>query len=71
MAVAGLGQPHAVTGGIAEALICTAAGITVAAITLIPYNYFLSRIDREADIIEVYATRLEMALSSGYSVKEG
>ncbi len=62
MAVSGLGQPHAVTGGVAEALVCTAAGITVAVITLIPYNYFLARIEREAEAIEAYATRLEIAL---------
>lgn len=62
MAVGGLGQPHAVTGGVAEALIATAAGISVAVITLIPYNYFLARIERETEIIEHYATRLEIAL---------
>lgn len=63
MATTGLGQPHAVTGGVAEALIATATGITIAVVTLIPYNYFLSRIERETDVIEVYATRLEMALT--------
>lgn len=62
MASVGLGQPHAVTGGVAEALIATATGITIAVITLVPYNYFLSRIERETDVIEVYSTRLEMAL---------
>lgn len=64
MASAGLGQPHAVTGGVAEALICTAAGITVAVITLIPYNYYLSRVERETDIIETQATRLELAMTA-------
>ena len=63
MAVSGMGQPHAVTGGVAEALIATAAGITVAVIALIPYNYFLSRVERETETIEQYATRLEMALT--------
>jgi biopolymer transport protein ExbB len=64
MATTGLGQPHAVTGGVAEALIATASGITVAVITLIPYNYFLNKIERESDIIETYATRLELALNA-------
>jgi biopolymer transport protein ExbB len=63
MAASGMGQPHAVTGGVAEALVCTAAGIAVAVVTLVPYNYFLARIEREAEGIESYATRLEIALS--------
>lgn len=63
MALSGMGQPHAVTGGVAEALIATATGITVAVIALIPYNYFLARIERETETIEHYATRLEMALN--------
>ncbi len=62
MAASGIGQPHAVTGGVGEALIATAAGITVAVITLIPYNYFLTRVERETETIEQYATRLELAL---------
>lgn len=64
MEISGMGKPHAVTGGVAEALVCTAAGIAVAVVTLIPYNYFMARIDREAESIEVYATRLEVALSA-------
>ncbi|TWH47600.1 biopolymer transport protein ExbB [Sporomusa sp. KB1] len=64
MALVGTGQPHAVTGGVAEALIATATGITVAVIALIPYNYFVARIERETEVIEHYATRLEMALTT-------
>ena len=62
MADQGIGQPHAVTGGVAEALICTAAGIFVAVITLVPYNYFISRIEQQTELIEYYATRIESAL---------
>ena len=64
MSAAGLGQPHAVTGGVAEALIATATGIAIAVVTLIPYNYFLVNVDRETDVIEVWATRLEGALNA-------
>ena len=64
MAESGLGQPHAVTGGVAEALICTAAGIFVAVTTLIPYNYFHSKVEQMTERIEQYATQLESALSS-------
>lgn len=62
MAIEGIGSPHAVTGGVAEALICTAGGITVAVLALIPYNYFVARTDRVTEQIEHYATRYESAL---------
>ena len=62
MSESGLGNPHAVTGGVAEALICTAAGIFVAVTTLIPYNFFLARIEQETEKIEHYATKTEAAL---------
>jgi biopolymer transport protein ExbB len=62
MATSGLGQPHAVTGGVAEALIATATGLLVAILALIPYNYFTARVERTTDRIEEYATRLELAL---------
>lgn len=61
-AVGGGGSPHAVTGGVAEALIATATGIGVAVTTLIPYNYFTSQVERESEMIEHYATKLEMVL---------
>ncbi|MBP2636205.1 MAG: tolQ: protein TolQ [Firmicutes bacterium] len=64
MSAGGLGQPHAVTGGVAEALIVTATGITVAVITLIPYNYFLARIEGETEVLEQYATKLEILLDT-------
>ena len=62
MAIEGMGSPHAVTGGVAEALICTAGGITVAVLALIPYNYFVARTENITEQIEHYATRTESAL---------
>lgn len=62
MSIAGIGQPHAVTGGVAEALIATAAGITVAITTLVPYNYFLFKVERATEEMEKYAARMEMIL---------
>jgi biopolymer transport protein ExbB len=61
---AGLGQPHAITGGIAEALIATATGLLVAIMTLIPYNYFRARVEDMTDVIEERATRLELLLDT-------
>jgi biopolymer transport protein ExbB len=60
---AGLGQPHAITGGIAEALIATATGLLVAIVALIPYNYFRARVEEMTDVMEEQATRLELLLS--------
>jgi biopolymer transport protein ExbB len=59
---AGLGQPHAITGGITEALIATATGLLIAIMTLIPYNYFRSKVEQLTDVLEEQATRLELLL---------
>jgi biopolymer transport protein ExbB len=59
---AGLGQPHAITGGIAEALIATATGLLIAIVTLIPYNYFRAKVEELTDLTEERATRLELLL---------
>jgi biopolymer transport protein ExbB len=65
MSQIGIGQPHAVTGGVAEALIATATGLLIAILTLVPYNYFSSRAEREMEEIEFYASRLELLLGDG------
>ena len=62
MSATGISQPHAVTGGIAEALIATATGLIVAVVSLVPYNYFQARVEREMESLEIVATRLEAVL---------
>lgn len=54
-------DPGAVTGGIAQALITTASGLVIAIFTLIPFNYFNSLIESNAQEIEKYVNALEMA----------
>ena len=56
----GIQNPQAVTGGIAQALITTASGLTIAIITVFPYNYFNSLIEKAASTIEKYATSFEI-----------
>src|SRR5688572_2572715 len=60
MSEAGMGQPHAVTGGVAEALIATASGLLIAILTLIPYNYFSTRVEKEMDAMEHFSSSLEL-----------
>ena len=60
LGLAQIAQPQIVTKGIAQALITTAAGLAVAIVTVIPYNYYLSRIDHFSKEMEKYATSLEI-----------
>ena len=67
---AGLEHPQAVVGGIAQALITTAAGLTIAVCTLIPFNWFVSRVERSAADLQTLATRLELACHRGREVHD-
>jgi len=57
---AGIEDPKAVTGGIAQALITTAAGLTIALATIIPYSYFIVKLEKAARNIEKRTTSLEI-----------
>jgi len=57
---AGIEHPQVVTGGIAQALITTATGLGVAMMTLLPYNYFLSKIQSASKELEKFGTSLEI-----------
>jgi biopolymer transport protein ExbB len=57
---AGIQDPQAVTSGIAQALLTTAAGLFIAIFTLFPFNYFNSKVEKARIRIEKYATSLEI-----------
>jgi biopolymer transport protein ExbB len=63
MSSSGISQPHAITGGVAEALIATAAGLGIAIGTLVPYNVFLARVERVTATLEREGSRLELVLT--------
>lgn len=56
----GLPDPQLVASGIAEALITTAAGLTIAILAIPPYNFFASKTEEMAHDIERHATALEL-----------
>lgn len=60
LARAGLPDPQLVAAGIAEALITTAAGLTIAILAIPPYNFFAAKTEEMAHQIERQATMLEL-----------
>ena len=52
------GQPMAITGGVGEALIATAAGLTVATVAMIVHSYFSHRLDGLITGLEEVGTAL-------------
>lgn len=69
LGLAQIAQPQVVTKGIAQALITTAAGLAVAIVTLIAYNYFLSRIEGFSKEMEQFASSLEIAFEKNQNRK--
>ena len=57
---AGVENPAMITAGIGQALLTTAFGLAIAIFSLIPYNYFLSTIEKAAQEMEKYGTTLEI-----------
>ena len=54
----GVGDPAALAGGISEAMITTAAGLTVAIVSLIFYRYFRRKVDSIVVIMEREAIKM-------------
>jgi biopolymer transport protein ExbB len=58
VSVVGVGNPEALAGGISEALLTTAFGLSVAIPTIVAYNYLTHRVDRQ--IKEMESTSIEI-----------
>jgi biopolymer transport protein ExbB len=67
----GVGNPTVLAGGIAEALITTAAGLTVAIPALIGYRYYRNRVDTLVVDMEKEAIKLVEALHRRQASKTG
>ena len=63
-----LDTPAAITGGIAQALIATAFGLSIAITALIPFNYLNSQLENAREDLEDAATRMEMILKPASTV---
>ncbi|MCP1726703.1 biopolymer transport protein ExbB [Natronospira proteinivora] len=66
----GVGDPGALAGGISEALLTTAGGLTVAIPSLIAYRYLRGRVDELVVDMEQQAMKLVDALS-GHAGRQG
>lgn len=64
------GNPTAVMGGISEALIATAAGLGIALVCLLPYNYLNAKIEDAQKDLEVASARLELLIQVAEQVAQ-
>jgi biopolymer transport protein ExbB len=71
LGAAGIQDPRAVTAGVAQALITTAAGLAIAIFSVFPYNYFNAKVELAAQDIEKYATSLEIVYEKLASENNG
>src|SRR3989338_5159252 len=66
-----IADPQAVSVGIAQALITTAAGLAIAMPSIIAYNFFLSQTERFAFRLEKYAYEFEILYTQHQQKKHG
>lgn len=62
---AGIEDPKAVTGGIAQALITTATGLSIAIVTLLPYNALTRKVETVTRHLEQLVTCYEVTVQKG------
>ncbi len=62
---AGIEDPKAVTGGIAQALLTTAAGLAIAIVALLPYNALTRKVEKVTRYLEQLMTCYEVTVQKG------
>lgn len=62
---AGIEDPKAVTGGIAQALLTTAAGLAIAIVALLPYNALTRKVEKVTRHLEQLVTCYEVTVQKG------
>jgi len=58
IAIMGVGKPEALAGGISEALLTTAFGLSIAIPTIVVYNYLSHRVDKLIRDMEINCVEL-------------
>lgn len=61
----GIQDPKAITSGIAQALLTTATGLTIAIVTLIPYNIFIRKTEKLTAALEKTCTYFSITVQKG------
>ncbi|WP_372806836.1 MotA/TolQ/ExbB proton channel family protein [Pontiella sp.] len=67
---AGIEDPKAVTGGIAQALITTATGLSIAIVTLLPYNALTRKVEKVTRHLEQLVTCYEVTVQKGQEARQ-
>jgi biopolymer transport protein ExbB len=71
ISLSGLGDPHALSEGISEAMITTAVGLAIGIPTLVAYNVLVARSETRITEIEAYASHLVSRLRGSGSEEAG
>lgn len=61
----GIEDPKAVTGGIAQALLTTAAGLAIAIVALLPFNALTRKVEKVTRYLEQLTTCYEVTVQKG------